>query len=212
MACFNTEAGSWKLCQLRSCELFITRYRSRVLAAFAAALFFLSPRAAAGQASAYVPLDDIAYSYIDALMARASFRELLVLQRPYTTRAIRAAIDSARAREVSPTVGSYLDALSDAMRKYEVRPADMDTAATRTFRARFTGDAYATAQSSGRRELMLSDSSSDVKPGVSLRMVLAGGPVVGAVRVLLDNRLNVDPEFAGRKDRKVAARNEDGYV
>jgi len=59
---------------------------------------------------------------------------------------------------------------------------------------------------------MVADSSSDVKPGVSLRMVLAGGPVVGAVRTILDNRLNVDPEFAGRKDRKVAARNEDGYV
>lgn len=220
MAWFNTEAGSWKLCQLHSRELWTTRYRARILgrrgtrivAAVAAAVLLLSPRAAVAQASAYVPLDDIAYAYVDALMARASLRELLVLQRPYTTRAIRAALDSARARDFGPAIGSYLDALSDAMRKYEVRPADMDTVATRTFRARFTGDAYATAQSSGRRELMVADSASDVKPGVSLRMVLAGGPVVGAVRVLLDNRLNVDPEFAGRKDRKVAARNEDGYV
>ena len=211
-AWFNTEAGSCKLCQLNSSEPFVRRHRSRFLLTVVAALIVLSPHSASAQASAYVPLDDIAYTYIDALMARASFRELLVLQRPYTTRAIRAAIDSARAREVGPAISSYLDALGDALRKYEVRPADMDTVATSTFRARFTGDAYATAQSSGRRELMVADSSSDVKPGVSLRMVLAGGPVVGAVRTILDNRLNVDPEFAGRKDRKVAARNEDGYV
>jgi len=41
---------------------------------------------------------------------------------------------------------------------------------------------------------------------------MAGGPVVGFVRTLIDTRLNVDPEFAGRKDRKLAGRTEDGYV
>jgi len=41
---------------------------------------------------------------------------------------------------------------------------------------------------------------------------MGGGPVVGFVRTLIDTRLNSDPEFAGRKDRRLAARNEDGYV
>jgi hypothetical protein len=41
---------------------------------------------------------------------------------------------------------------------------------------------------------------------------MAGGPVVAAIRTLIDTRLNVDPEFAGRKDRKLAGRTEEGYV
>lgn len=164
------------------------------------------------QASAYVPLDDIAYTYIDALMARGMFRELPTLERPYTERAIRVAIDSARAREPGPVVGQYLDALYKSVEKYAVRPGDSDTLAAQTFRARGTGDIYATAQTSGRRELMLSDRRKDVRPGGAIRLVMAGGPVVGFVRTLIDTRLNVDPEFAGRKDRKLAGRTEDGYV
>jgi hypothetical protein len=42
--------------------------------------------------------------------------------------------------------------------------------------------------------------------------VMAGGSIVGYTRVLIDSRLNVDPEFAGRKDRKINGRTEDGYV
>ena len=176
------------------------------------ACLLVAPSAAKAQASAYVPLDDIAYTYIDALMARGMFKEFSMLERPFTERALRVAIDSARAREPGPVVGSYLDELYKAVEKYAVRPGDSDTLAAQTFRARGTGDAYATAQTSGRRELMLSDRRKDVRPGGSIRVVMAGGPVVGFVRTLIDSRLNVDPEFAGRKDRKLAGRTEDGYV
>jgi len=170
------------------------------------------PSAARSQASAYVPLDDIAYRYIDALMARGSFKELSTLERPFTERAVRVAIDSARTREPGPVVGSYLDALYNAVEKYAVRPGNSDTLAAQTFRARGTTDLYLTAQTSGRRELMLSDRQRDVRPGGAIRVVMAGGPVVGFDRVLIDSRLNTDPEFAGRKDRKLAGRTEDGYV
>jgi hypothetical protein len=164
------------------------------------------------QASAYVPLDDIAYTYVDALLARSQFRELSALERPFTERAIRMAIDSARTREPGAMVGSYLDALYAAIEKYAVKPGDSDTLTAQTFHARGTADVYVTAQTSGRRELMLADSVNGVKPGGSIRLVMAGGPVVGFVRTLIDTRLNVDPEFAGRKDRKITGRTEDGYV
>jgi hypothetical protein len=170
------------------------------------------PSVSRGQASAYVPLDDIAYTYVNALMARGMFRELSLLERPFTERAVRTAIDSARTRDPGPVVSSYLDALYNAVEKYAVRPGNSDTLAAQTFRARGTGDAYVTAQTSGRRELMLADSTSGVRPGGAIRLVMAGGPVVGFTRVLIDSRLNVDPEFAGRKDRKLAGRTEDGYV
>jgi len=186
--------------------------RRTVSVLLAAACLIVFPSVGGAQASAYVPLDDIAYTYVNALMARGSFRELSVLERPFTERALRTAIDSARAHEPGPVASSYLDALYNAVEKYAVRPGNSDTAAAQTFRARATGDAYVTAQTSGRRELMLADSTSGVRPGGTLRMVMAGGPVVGFTRVLIDSRLNVDPEFAGRKDRKLAARTEDGYV
>src|SRR5207248_5200322 len=142
-----------------------------------------------GQASAYVPLDDIAYTYIDALMARGQLRELSVLERPFTERALRVAIDSARANEPSPVVGSYLDELYRAVEKYAVRPGDSDSVAAQSFRARGTGDVYATGQTSGRRELMLSDRQRSVRPGGSIRLVMAGGSVVGFTRTLSDWRV-----------------------
>jgi len=169
------------------------------------------PLALSAQASAYVPLDDIAYTYVNALMARGMFRELSTLERPFTERALRTAVDSARTREPGPVVTSYLDALYKAVEKYAVRPGDSDTLSAQTFRARGTGDAYATEQTSGRRELMLSDRQRKLRPGGAMRLVMAGGPFVGFTRVLIDSRLNVDPEFAGRKDRKLAGRTEDGY-
>jgi hypothetical protein len=49
---------------------------------------FAWPLALHGQASAYVPLDDIAYTYVNALMARGMFRELSTLERPFTERAL----------------------------------------------------------------------------------------------------------------------------
>jgi len=166
-----------------------------------------------GQASAYVPLDDIAYTYIDALMARGQLHELATMERPYTERALRVAIDSARAREPSGVTASYLDAMYAAIEKYAVRPGSSDDSlAANTFRARGTGNLYVTAQTSGRRELMLADSLDDARPGGAIRLVMAGGPIVGYTRVLIDSRLNVDPEFAGRKDRKINGRTEDGYV
>ena len=188
-------------------------YHGRPLISALAAFCLLAiPGTLRAQASAYVPLDDVAYSYVDALMARGQLQELSALERPFTERAIRVAVDSARARSPGTIVSSYLDALYEAVEKYAVRPGNSDTLAAQTFRARGTGDLYATAQTSGRRELMLSDRSKSVRPGGAIRVVMAGGPVVGFVRTLIDTRLNVDPEFAGRKDRKLAGRTEDGYV
>jgi len=71
----------------------------RAVFVFVAAAFLAVPSAARAQASAYVPLDDIAYTYVDALMARGMLHELSTLERPFTERALRVAIDSARARE-----------------------------------------------------------------------------------------------------------------
>lgn len=180
---------------------------SRPTRALVFALFLSAAGRAEAQASAYVPLDDVAYGYVDALASRGLLPSLSGLERPYTRREINAAIDSARERVSSPVLLSWLDALAQASGKYAVA-ADSDSSSVH---ARFSGDAYVTAQSSGRRELMLSDRARTVKPGMTLRMVMEGGPIAVSIRGLIDNRLNVDPEFAGRKDRKIGGRMEDAY-
>lgn len=180
---------------------------SRAAAAIAIAVAFA--RTASAQANVYVPLDDVSYSYIDALIARGELRGLSGMERPYARGELLSAIDSTRARVTSPVLTGWLDALSRSIAKYEVAP---DTDSVAAFHTRFSGDVHVTGQTSGRRELMLADAHNSVEPGGTIRMIMAGNPFAASIRVLVDNRLNVDPEFSGRKDRKLAGRTEDGYV
>ena len=80
--------------------------KGRVVFVLVVAAYLAAPAFAQAQASAYVPLDDIAYTYVDALMARGLFHELSTLERPFTERALRVAIDSVRAREPGAVVSS----------------------------------------------------------------------------------------------------------
>ena len=74
-------------------ELFCSASRVRALVFVVAMACATISSNAAAQASAYVPLDDIAYTYVDALVSRGWFRELSMLERPFTERALRVAID-----------------------------------------------------------------------------------------------------------------------
>ncbi len=165
--------------------------------------------AAFAQTSPYLPLDDIGYTYIDALQEAPGFRYLSALERPYTAGEIRIALDSALAASPSAVARSFLEALSGTITKYEMRASGNDPDAPR---ALFDGSLYATAQTSGRRDLMLADTGNSVLAAGSLRMLMAGGPIAGAIRVEIDPGLNHDPEFGGRKDRTLAARTRDGYL
>ncbi|MEO7648764.1 MAG: hypothetical protein ABIV11_11125 [Gemmatimonadaceae bacterium] len=188
---------------------------------FTFALFALTaPGSVRAQASPYVPLDDVAYVYIDALMARGELRQLGSHERPYTVAAVRQALAGSRRRLESGPLRSYADGLERSLIKTTVEgaPARRTGRASRqqpergAFGARLSGAFYAVGQSSGRRELMLADDHSSLDPGITGRLVLAGGPLVGMLRVIGDTRLNDDPEFAGRKDRDIGGRTEDGYV
>lgn len=171
-----------------------------------------------GQASPYVPLDDVAYQYVDALKARGQFPSLSDLERPYTVAALLSAIDSARAKRPSARIGGYLDALETVVNKYAARPRRSpmaqpeDSTKPFPFRARGTVNLYATVQTSARRELMLAADANSISPAGTIRVAMAGGPVAGSIRALIDTRLNKDLEFPGRRDRRLAARTEDGYV
>ncbi|HVD60643.1 MAG TPA: hypothetical protein VNC11_07200 [Gemmatimonadaceae bacterium] len=172
----------------------------------------LAPAALRAQASPYVPVDDIAYSYVDALMSRGLLNELSQLERPFTTGALRAAADSALAMQPSRMIAGYLHALEASLERYELRKPNESRSDTIPFRAKATFDIYATAQTSARRELMLADINDAVKPGSAGYFVFGAGSLAGGVRAILDNRLNTDPDFHGKQDRSIAGRTQDGYV
>jgi hypothetical protein len=182
-------------------------------------LAVLATRELRAQGSPYVPLDDIAYRYVDAVMARGEFRQLSALERPYTVGALLGAIDTARARGMSARLRDYLDALETVVSKYSVRPRarmtrpdPSDVANARSFRTRGTLNFYATQQTSARRELMLASDAGSINPAATIRVVMSGGPIAGSIRPIIDSRLNHDIEFMGRRDRRLAGRTEDGYV
>ena len=53
-------------------------------------LAFFTPVILGAQAAPYLPVDDIAYSYVDALLSRGMLQSLSVMERPYiVTRVMR---------------------------------------------------------------------------------------------------------------------------
>jgi hypothetical protein len=157
---------------------------------------------------ALLPLDDIAYTYIDALQARGFLRALPVLERPYSVGAVRAAVRAARGTTGAPRrLTQWLNAIDDAVEKYAPGVTASDTG---VFTASLAG--YGVAQTSGTRDLMQSDRRSTLAPGVTVRALLQSGPFTGAMRVLADQRMKVDPEFLGRKDRVLSGRTEEAYL
>ncbi len=163
--------------------------------------------AMAGAQRALLPLDDIAYSYIDALQARGMLRDLPVIERPYSVGAVRRATASARGALRLAGTARWLDAIDAAAAKYAPGVSDADSG---VFAASLAG--YGVAQSSGTRDLMQSDRVNTLAPGFTVRALLQSGPFSGAMRVIADRRMRVDPEFLGRRDRLLSARTEDGYI
>lgn len=159
---------------------------------------------AAGAQNALLPLDDVAYAYIDALQARGHLRELPLVERPYSVGAVRAAVAAARARRDAATYERWYAALEAAAEKYAPEPGVQGLVVG--------GGVYAVAQTSGRRDLMRADEANALAPGFTVRAILEAGPVTAAMRAFGDRRLREDPDFTGRKDRVIAGRTEDAYV
>ena len=160
-----------------------------------------------GAQRALLPLDDIAYIYIDALQARGMLRDLPLIERPYTVGAVRAAVVAARGALRDGGSARWLSAIDAAADKYAPGVTDADSA---MFSASLAG--YGVSQTSGTRDLMQSDRVNTLAPGFTVRALVQSGPFTGAMRVLADRRMRVDPEFFGRRDRVLSSRTEDGYI
>lgn len=166
-----------------------------------------SAAAAPPLAAPFVPLDDAAYVYIDALMARGALHSLSALDRPYTTADLRVALSEEDESRFGAVLRGWHRALSEAVARHETRPASAEGAAVRV-----ALEGIGTVETSARRELMRADDSSGAHPGLAARGALTAGAFVAGVRVELDQRLRDDPDFTGSKKRGVAGRLEEGYV
>ena len=170
-----------------------------------------APVVAAAQASPYVPLDDAAYAYVDALQARGLLRSLSLTERPYTAAALLRAIAEGPA---PPGVAGHWLA---ALRERAGRHAPRATGGAR----RAGGDdpgllaalaGRGTVQSTTRGELGLADGDGGAYAGWQARLAASWRPVVLAGRYLVDQRRRDDPDYAGPARSGVAGRLEEGYV
>ena len=169
------------------------------------------PNTAHAQASLYVPLDDIAYRFADALIARGELRGVSLLERPYTAQQLASGADTALGHTHSAVIRSYAIALRTALQRYTVTDAGATTSPDApAFVA--NADLFSTAETSGQHELMLADTNKSVTGGVGFRLAMVAGPLAAVIHPIVDNRLNHDPDFPGKQDRIIAGRTEDAYV
>jgi hypothetical protein len=178
-------------------------------------LALVMPAAAAAQGPVYLPLDDPASAYVDALVVRGAFPRLSALERPYLADVVRDAADSALraadARLVAPAAW-YREVLRVATRYAGERPIPGDSTETDGLRASLWLTPYVTARTTGRRELMLAEGASGGAPGADLRASFATPSYAAVARLRLDRALKTDPEFIGKKDRSITARMEEAYL
>ncbi|HEU4628527.1 MAG TPA: hypothetical protein VFS08_02240 [Gemmatimonadaceae bacterium] len=181
--------------------------------AIAAAGLVLATTALGAQASPYVPLDDPAYAYVDALLARGLLGELGALERPYPARALLDAALHDLAREGEDHhVRGWLASLRERAARYDpsaARPMSDSAGGVEVAGAIALGG---TTQSGRRSELLLADDDPGSFAAGELRLSAATGAVVAAGRYVLDQRWRDDPDYTGFTSGGVAGRVQDGYV
>jgi hypothetical protein len=213
----------------------VERLRAFVVAGAIVAPTLATAQAGSAGPSPYVPLDDAAYGFVDALQVRGVLRDLPVLDRPYTVSRLRQAMAATDTVGLGHAPRGWLRRLARAIAKYDdgrgawdrrsARPAHrgdaLDSASLDAMTLHVNGGLMGTAQSSGLRELMLADRTTGAYPGVQLRAALGTGPLVAAFRFKGDQALTADPEYAGFEGGLpgsqaggpgIAGRAEEGYV
>jgi len=172
------------------------------------------------ESAALLPPGDAGYVYADALIARGLLAPLASTPRPYTLHQLRVAIAAADTTRLDSASAGWLRELRLATERAAGSQRAVADAPARPpgesgelpMVAEFAAELFATAQSSGRRELMRADTADGAFLGVRARGAVVAGPLVAAVRGSFDPRLKDDPEYTGRRDRGLVGRFDDAYV
>ena len=163
------------------------------------------------QASAYVPLDHWAMPYVEHLIAAGVLADPTPLTRPLRetdlVRALRGVDTLTTSGAVTATVRRLLAAFSSGQRAEESRyrlDANLGLAAA-TYAKR---DPLAAIDSAGPRAA--GPKHGYVNGGLALQLDF--GAVVAVTHPYFDTRLKYDPDWFGKKDRKLAGRTAESYV
>jgi hypothetical protein len=174
-------------------------------------LTFLIAGQGMAQNSAFLPVDDNAYNYLDALISRGRLWQLSALERPYRIGAVKSAIASDTAA-ASSGVQRLKRQLSQSLLKYDASGLSDSTLDSKAMHVAITPYLFATAQTSGVRDLMHADSTNHVRPGFGAVGVVQMGSLLVGVRAQEDSRLKDDPQYLGQKNRWYVGRMEDAYI
>jgi len=185
---------------------FVSPMRLCRIALLAAASLGCVSRAGA-QPSAYIPLDDVVYSYIDVLFARGDLYRLPATERPYRVAEVLAALDDSGSTVRSRSVQAWRGALLRALRKWEWKAVD----SLGGIPMRWVGAVRLSPQSTARRDLALSvPGAPTLEPGASIHTQSHVGPLVLAGRFTADRGWLRDPEWAF--SREGSARMQEDYA
>ena len=163
------------------------------------------------QASAYVPLDHWAMPYVEHLIASGVLADPTPLTRPLReadlVRALHAVDTLTTSAAVTETVRRLLAAFTSEPggegSHYRVNGSLGVAAATYAKR-----DPLAAVDSAGPRAA--GPKHGHVNGGLALQLDF--GPVVAVTHPYFDTRLKYDPDWFGKKDRKIAGRAAESYV
>lgn len=179
-----------------------------------AATIALHPITASAQGSPYVPLDDPAYRYVDALLARGGLGALSALERPYPADALA----RAAARDtisLGPIGRHWARALAARARSYGAdQSADSRPTGERvsSIQASLAADVELGASTSARGEMTVADDDAAFRPALSAHGSLAFKPFVAAVRYRADAALADAPDYMGNTSGWLPGRVEEAYV
>ena len=162
----------------------------------------LAGRAAAQQASPYVPTDDPSLPLFEHLVARGAVADPSPMVRPFrrmdAVRVLREA-DTATSRSTAATVRALL-----------ARWGESGTAGPVRWRA--SGRAGGQAYTEARRDQYHPAGPDGVQPYVEATLGATFGPVVAQARPAVEPRLQDDPDWPGRPDIEVSTRVVEGYL
>ncbi len=174
-------------------------------------LTFCAGPLAGQQASAYVPLDHWTMPYVEHLIASGVLADPTPLTRPLReadlVRALRGVDTLTTSGAVTATVRRLLAAFTSGQREEESRyrlDGNLGLAAA-TYAKR---DPLAAIDSAGPR--VAGPKHGYVNGGLALQLDF--GPVVAVTHPYFDTRLKYDPDWFGKKDRKLAGRTAESYV
>jgi hypothetical protein len=171
--------------------------------ALALALLAVGARRVDAQASPYVPLDDPMLPLLEQLIARGDVRDPSPMVRPFRR---------SDAQRVLAAADTTLETVRELRAWYADVPDPTPGDSAFRFRGQVIGRAGFQAATQARRDLLHPAGDGSVWPWADVRFEATWGPVALVARPGIENRVQDDPDWPGRRDNLFSGRLFEGYA